>query len=478
MTFTHAVATDNYGPAKFIVSANAYEGTHTTIAAALTSASSGDTIFIRPGTYTENPTLKAGVNLVAYTADGLTPNVTINGKCTFTGAGTVSISGIQFETNSDFAVAVTGSAASILNLDDCYINCLNNTGISYSSSSSSSQLNFYNVNGNLATTGIAFFSMSSAGTFRWQNGLILNSGGSTTANTVSGGSFFPVEISLQNTLTISGSAVFVAGRCTFNGGNTTAITINSSGNCTCLNCNFTGGTASGITVTSGTFIVDFANVASSNTNAITGAGTIKYGLITYTSTSSTNNVSTQTALPLQPSIAAGAWVKLQTLTAANSATISFTSNINSTYVNYVVVLENVVPVTNAVQMNMLVSTNGGSSYLNTGYLSQATTLFAGALGSTAGSITTSIALTTTTHPLKNTAGAGWSGQLNMYNVNGGTGNCQVAIFGSYIESSSGVTVAPVCSSAAPASSAINAIQFAMSSGNISTGNFTLYGIVT
>ena len=79
MTFTHALTTGNYGPAKFIVSANVYEGTHTTIAAALTSASSGDTIFIRPGTYTENLTLKAGVNLCAYECDGQTPNVTVIG---------------------------------------------------------------------------------------------------------------------------------------------------------------------------------------------------------------------------------------------------------------------------------------------------------------------------------------------------------------------------------------------------------------
>jgi pectin methylesterase-like acyl-CoA thioesterase len=65
MTFTHALSTNNYGPAKFIVSSSAANGTHTTIAAALTSASTGDTIFIRPGTYTENLTLKAGVNLTA-----------------------------------------------------------------------------------------------------------------------------------------------------------------------------------------------------------------------------------------------------------------------------------------------------------------------------------------------------------------------------------------------------------------------------
>src|SRR5690242_8473255 len=111
---------NTFTTAKWIVSATASDGTHTTIGAALTSASSGDTIFIRPGTYTENLTLKAGVNLTAYTCDALTPNVTISGTCTFTAAGTVSISGIRLQTNSAALLAVTGSAASIVNLDNCY----------------------------------------------------------------------------------------------------------------------------------------------------------------------------------------------------------------------------------------------------------------------------------------------------------------------------------------------------------------------
>ena len=71
---------NKFGVAKWIVDSTASLGTHTTIAAALTSASSGDTIFIRPGTFTENLTLKAGVDLCAFDCDALTPNVTIDGS--------------------------------------------------------------------------------------------------------------------------------------------------------------------------------------------------------------------------------------------------------------------------------------------------------------------------------------------------------------------------------------------------------------
>src|ERR1043166_1875682 len=120
------VSTNTFTTAKWIVSATASDGTHTTIATALTSASSGDTIFIRPGTYTENLTLKAGVNIAAFICDGYTPNVTISGTLTLTTAGTVSISGIRLQTNSAAVLAVTGSAASNVFLINCYLNLTNN----------------------------------------------------------------------------------------------------------------------------------------------------------------------------------------------------------------------------------------------------------------------------------------------------------------------------------------------------------------
>ena len=97
-------------------------GDFTTIAAALTASVSGTDIFIRPGTYTENLTLKAGVNLVGFKGDESTPNVTIIGKLTYTVAGTCTVSNIRLQTISDFFLAVTGSAASVINLENCFLN--------------------------------------------------------------------------------------------------------------------------------------------------------------------------------------------------------------------------------------------------------------------------------------------------------------------------------------------------------------------
>ena len=297
MTFTHALATNNYGPAKWIVDASAANGTHTTIASALTSASSGDTIFIRPGTYTENLTLKVGVNLTAYGSDSSlnqTGKVIISGTCTLTTAGTVTISGIQLQTNSANLLAVTGSAASIVNLVNCNLNCSNNTGISFTSSSASATISISNCTGDLGTTGIALFSHSSAGSLAILYSMFTNSGGSSTANTISAGSLAFVFGAIKNPITVSGTASIGFELSDFNSGtqNVIAFTAGGSGTQTVSFSAFAGGTASAISISQTLTIVD-SNISSTNTNAVTGAGTINYSNLSFSNTSKTINTSTQ-----------------------------------------------------------------------------------------------------------------------------------------------------------------------------------------
>ncbi len=300
MTFSHALATNNYGPAKFIVSANTYEGTHTTVASALTSASSGDTIFIRPGTYSENLTLKAGVNLTAYGSDSSlngTGGVIISGKCTFTATGSVTISGIQLATNSDFLLAVTGTLVSVVNLNNCYLNCTNNTGISFTTSNGSGKVNIYNCEGDLGTTGITLFSSSSAGNLIIKNCLFTNTGGSSTASTCSGAGTVVVEFSDYGfPITSSSTAGLSIRNCYIDttSTNSTALTFGGSASSGVTNSFVNTGSASSISI-GATAIVVNAAIGSTNTNAITGAGTITYSGITFTNSSSTINTTTQTA---------------------------------------------------------------------------------------------------------------------------------------------------------------------------------------
>jgi len=283
----------------FVVDASStvgLRGTYTTIASALTDAVSGQTIYIRPGSFTENLTLKAGVNLCAYIGSADTPTVTIIGNATATFAGTCTISGIRLQTNSAALLTSSGSSATIINLINCYVNCTNSTGIAASSSSASSIVNLIECNGNLGTTGIGYFTDSSAGQLRLFNTNFQNTGGSTTASTKSAGLFTLQQSTLASPLTYSssntGSSILFADlNCSAI--NTAPVTTSGTGILTIQHSNINGGTASGISIGSGTQVAARQNVIrSSNTNAITGAGTLEHSSNVFF-TSSTINATTQ-----------------------------------------------------------------------------------------------------------------------------------------------------------------------------------------
>lgn len=296
----NANATNNFGVAQLIVDAIPGRGTHTTIANALATAVSGQTIFIRPGTYTENPALVAGVNLCAFDCDAYTPNVTINGQCTFSSAGTVSISGIRLQTNSATFLSVTGSAASIVNLENCYLNCSNNSGITFSSSSASANINILYCSGNLGTTGINLFANTSAGAMEIRYSKFTNTGSSTTASTSSSGvlncfySFFTFPFTTSSTS--AGQFYW----CDWDSSslNTRVFTIGGSTIQSFEWCVFSSGSASAVSIGSSVATLIFCNIVSSNTNAITGLGTLTYGNLTFGGTSSGVNTSTQIPLVL------------------------------------------------------------------------------------------------------------------------------------------------------------------------------------
>lgn len=512
MTFTHALATNNYGPAKFIVSTNAYEGTHTTLASAMTAASVGDTIFLRTSV-TENVTITPGVNITAW-AGGSANTPSITGKLTMSGAGTSNISGITLITNSDFAIAVTGSAASILNLINCYLSGSNNTIISYSSSSSSSAINCYQCTSNLATTGIGIYSQSSAGTLLFNYCTLNNTGASTTASTISAGTVAFTQCGNFCPLSASSTGTIVLNSGFINSSNTTCITLSGTSSAAIhQSVAFSSGTSSALVIGAGCTanIYDTIEVFSSNTNAITGSGTIGYGQINYIGSSSTNNVTTQTANKVQTAstvaytplcggttangvlqsvastgtsgqvltsngsaalptfqAAPGTTTLLQTQTASNVASIAFSSTfITATYNNYLLLYHNVTAATNAVTFQIQFSTNNGSTYLNTGYDSTANTATA----------TSTSAVLLSNGALFSSTGQG-SGSYYLYDMtNGGTPNGS----GTCAYPASNGSNAPITGANGfygPSSTTVNNIKIFFSSGNILTGTFSLYGITS
>src|SRR5690606_9724339 len=113
-----------------------FEAAKLTITAALSAATSGTTIHIYPGTYTEDFTLKAGISLNGFLGNnGDNGTTVIVGKITFTEAGSSAINGIFLYTNSDYAIEMTGSNSCILRITTSRLRAANNTIINLTNSS-------------------------------------------------------------------------------------------------------------------------------------------------------------------------------------------------------------------------------------------------------------------------------------------------------------------------------------------------------
>lgn len=304
------ISTNTFGTARYVVSNDPTQGTHTTIQSAITAAELtgfNQTVFIRPKTdgtaYSENLTLKAGVNLTAFQCDALTPNVTISGTCTFTAAGTVTISGIRLASNGAEFLSVTGTAASIVNLNNCYLTTAFDPGITFSSTSASAAININYCSGDITVLARRFFNHSSAGNLTIEYTRILNSISSTTASTCSAGTVTLRHANLTFPITTSATGVLIAKHCTFGTAtfNTTALTIGGT-TALVIHSEITSGTASAISVGSALTLND-CTVTSSNTNAITGAGGLIYSGLFFNSSSSKINTTTQSGGTIQGGVA-------------------------------------------------------------------------------------------------------------------------------------------------------------------------------
>lgn len=195
---------NKFSVCKWIVDPTAGLGTHTTIASAITSAGTGD-IFIRPGTYTEDFTIPPGINLIGFKGDGNIPTVTIIGKITMSAAGTASIENVRLQTNSDFSVVVSGAAASILYINNCDLNCTNNTGISFTSSDAGSRIFCNNCTGDQGALLVKLFTKSSAGNLHFNYCRFTNTGTSVTASDWTAGNVYTRYVDWHTPVANSGT---------------------------------------------------------------------------------------------------------------------------------------------------------------------------------------------------------------------------------------------------------------------------------
>lgn len=173
----------------------------------------------------------------------------------------------------------------------------------------------------------------------------------------------------------------------------------------------------------------------------------------------------------------GALVLVEQHTASNSASLVFTSCISSTYDDYQLELVNVIPVSDAQDLRFQFSTDGGANYDSTSGHYNGNRVYRqldGNISGTDNTVTSAGYIAATSYGNGTTLGV--SGSLRLY----GPGNSGVykAIVGQtvilaggnaafYLINQSGLYVQAV---------AVNAFQFIMSSGNISSGTIRCYGI--
>ncbi len=267
-------ADNNFGTAALIVDPVAGQGTHTTIAAALTDASSGQTIFIRPGTFTENLTLKAGVNLCGFSCDGFTPNVTIKGKTTGSFSGRGACSGIRFETNADYLFESTGSNSINLTFINCFFNCTDFSAFHITNSNAS--INANDCQGNLNTTGINWFNIS-AGAFAGRFCLFFNTGNSNLVDSISGGNLGLLWCHLRTGVNTTGTGNFTPNYCTIlPPSNVIPYQQDSSATSIFTMCDIGATTTEAIQINSGAVRVWNCRIEGNGTYNISGTGTLTF----------------------------------------------------------------------------------------------------------------------------------------------------------------------------------------------------------
>lgn len=285
---------DDFSPANIVVSPTANVGNFTTMTAAIAAAVSGNTIWVRAGTYTENWTGKAGVTVAGMLGGEAIGSVTFNGKITFTDSGSFVISGCRLQTNGDFALVVSGANSCGVQLEECFVLCTNNTGISFTNSNAASGISVLDTDMSTSAAGIAFYASSSPGNMVFGNVFTNNSGGTTTPSNNSAGAVNIEQCSWVGPISTSGTAGVGIFNTLIDSDGTTTFTHNGTGLTRAEQAIFVSGVASSISIGAGA-VLNASNitVSSSNTNAITGAGTLNYNTISFASTSKTINTTTQ-----------------------------------------------------------------------------------------------------------------------------------------------------------------------------------------
>jgi hypothetical protein len=173
---------------------------------------------------------------------------------------------------------------------------------------------------------------------------------------------------------------------------------------------------------------------------------------------------------------------ISSATAAASASIVFTAGITSAYDHYLLVGTAIIPATDDKNLLFRVSEDAGATYkagandyrqLTNGLYTAANVISSGAANATS----IQLASGTFSIGIDNGATEGVEFELHLFNPASAALTKRVQFQSSWM-GSDGTTVSSIISSGAykGTTNAINAVQFVMSSGNITSGTIRLYGV--
>jgi len=169
----------------------------------------------------------------------------------------------------------------------------------------------------------------------------------------------------------------------------------------------------------------------------------------------------------------GSLTFIATATASGSATISFANNLSATYDNYIILIENILSSSASVTHRFQIGIGAGPTYQATNY-EGFYTKFTSATQITGAGDTTTVYLCT---PLKYTTTTNLVGctMLQLYNCNSATNHKDFTSTNFLNDVTSGYTTTITGSAWKDTANAITSIQFSMSTGNIASGVYKLYG---
>jgi hypothetical protein len=216
-------------------------------------------------------------------------------------------------------------------------------------------------------------------------------------------------------------------------------------------------------------------IARNAANLITTSGVVLKGAV--------NNDSFDNVTALPSAFSEDGITLISSQTASNSASISFTTGIDSTYKAYKFVFSNINPATDTVYFQFNLSTDSGSNYNVT-----KTTTYFHAYQSENGAgfdlnydtgrdLAQSTSFQDIMYGIGNGADESGSGSLTLFNPSSTTYVKHfIATTNAYSGQALDYTINSYIAGYGNTTSAVNAVRFLFSSGNIDAGTIYLYGI--